>query len=450
MFGIMKKRCGESCDLDRKTHRVHYCGTCKSMGKLYGQKSRLLLNFDAVFLAELISITSEEKINDWQETYRTPNCLSSVDEELIPFPLWYSSSVNILLTELKIKDHKVDDASLMWKGLDKLFKNSFLKAKNNLIQVGLDVDGIIKCSEKQFVIEQGEKSLFEYAEPTAKITALIFENAAKNINSDQEIFFDIGFNFGFLAYLLDAFEDFEKDRNENKFNAIASAYLINELQGENKKRIVFEIHRLRTKIQAKIQELNIPEINKKEFISRLTLNVFQKINGIGEINADIDKSTYSWTESKEEAKVILSLREKEPIKRKVQAAVFSSVIFLHPETVETLKSIDASQIGAVALMATFFSSLACFAKGKKNKIKRKLKRIRRWKKCVDCGGADCCECFCSNCCDFCFESEIFGKCCTDCRDECKRDLSDLAWALLWVSVALLILIIIILVGIYVV
>ena len=43
MFGIMKR-----------AERLPYCGSCKTIGAMYGQRARLLLNHDMVFLAELL------------------------------------------------------------------------------------------------------------------------------------------------------------------------------------------------------------------------------------------------------------------------------------------------------------------------------------------------------------------------------------------------------------
>ena len=42
MFGLMKAR---ACALDddaKERRRLQYCGTCKTLGSLYGQRSRLL------------------------------------------------------------------------------------------------------------------------------------------------------------------------------------------------------------------------------------------------------------------------------------------------------------------------------------------------------------------------------------------------------------------------
>src|SRR5512140_1208469 len=54
MFGLMKTTICSQRPADREARRMAYCGTCKTLGAHYGQKSRFLLNHDAVFLAELI------------------------------------------------------------------------------------------------------------------------------------------------------------------------------------------------------------------------------------------------------------------------------------------------------------------------------------------------------------------------------------------------------------
>src|SRR5438132_460279 len=68
--------------------RVHYCGTCKTMGSLYGQRSRVLLNFDAVFLAELLTALSSGPGGspEWSGAYRSYNCFSlpKTAEEMPP------------------------------------------------------------------------------------------------------------------------------------------------------------------------------------------------------------------------------------------------------------------------------------------------------------------------------------------------------------------------------
>ncbi len=48
MFGLMSaKKYGMSA-AEKQFRRLNYCGTCKTTGSLYGQKSRLLLNYDTI------------------------------------------------------------------------------------------------------------------------------------------------------------------------------------------------------------------------------------------------------------------------------------------------------------------------------------------------------------------------------------------------------------------
>ena len=64
MYGLMRARhCGQSLEQSER-HRFHYCGTCKTIGRLYGQRSRLLLNHDTVFMAELLTLLSAESARE--------------------------------------------------------------------------------------------------------------------------------------------------------------------------------------------------------------------------------------------------------------------------------------------------------------------------------------------------------------------------------------------------
>lgn len=50
---------------ERRLWQLHYCGACKTIGRQYGHKSRMLLNYDAVFLAELLTELGGEDAEAW-------------------------------------------------------------------------------------------------------------------------------------------------------------------------------------------------------------------------------------------------------------------------------------------------------------------------------------------------------------------------------------------------
>ena len=84
MFGLMRaKSCGQS-DEQRLQRRLHYCGTCKTVGTLYGNKARLLLNHDTVFLAEILTALGGEDFNSWQRALQSFNCLNLPSNEIPP------------------------------------------------------------------------------------------------------------------------------------------------------------------------------------------------------------------------------------------------------------------------------------------------------------------------------------------------------------------------------
>ena len=100
MFGLMKARtCSLSPELKRH-RRLHYCGTCKTIGGLYGQRSRALLNHDTVFLAELLSALSgaDRRLDEWSSPYQSYNCLAlprSASD--MPLALRYAAAATLTL-----------------------------------------------------------------------------------------------------------------------------------------------------------------------------------------------------------------------------------------------------------------------------------------------------------------------------------------------------------------
>src|SRR5947209_16826565 len=103
MFGLMRFR-GEpgAVDVQKRQWRMHYCGTCKTIGRNYGQKARLLLNHDTVFLAELLTVLTSEKVEQWSPAYQSWNCLSLPKDDEAPAVLRYVSAVTMLLSDYKI------------------------------------------------------------------------------------------------------------------------------------------------------------------------------------------------------------------------------------------------------------------------------------------------------------------------------------------------------------
>ena len=118
MFCLMQ---GRACALDndgKELRRLQYCGTCKTLGSLYGQRSRLLLNHDTVFLGEVLSALSEDARGDaaWDPSIVSRNCLSLPAKDAArTSPLAFAAAATVVLAEAKLADHTADSGQLRWR-----------------------------------------------------------------------------------------------------------------------------------------------------------------------------------------------------------------------------------------------------------------------------------------------------------------------------------------------
>lgn len=423
MFGLMRaKKCGMSAD-EKNFRRLNYCGTCKTIGSLYGQKSRLLLNHDTVFLAEILTTLSDETTSTWQKSYQSYNCLNLPKDEM-PFSLKFAATTNIILTEFKIADHISDTNKNRFKFAHRIFSKEFLIAEKLLNDWNFPLEKVRKLLQTQETLESKKLSLEDYAEPTATATAYFFSHGVKLVGKQnlQNIAHEIGFTFGKLIYILDAFEDFERDEKSHQFNALQKVF------GDKNKAVSILIN-LESEIISKIYKLPISDVKKQIFASRLRENLQKKIQD------ELPKVCYpkkrlNFSERYERAKN----RAKELTVNYSWAKALPIFVFVlmcamvAPAQVREAKSARecaemsfnlmflGSIFGAVLALPKIFLQEG-YTPPDFQQTAEKLEKKRQqgwcdWCDCCDCGDCfDCdgCDC-CSGCCDSC-------DCC-DCSCDC--------------------------------
>src|SRR5947207_543196 len=118
MYGLMRAGICSRHPEDAYQRRLHYCGTCKTMGRLYGQRSRILLNHDAVFLAELLTALSPDAppVPDWDRAFQSYNCPSlPAGSEEMPLSLQVAATATLVMSEFKVADQLDDGGQGKWK-----------------------------------------------------------------------------------------------------------------------------------------------------------------------------------------------------------------------------------------------------------------------------------------------------------------------------------------------
>ncbi len=207
MFGLM-----------RHAPRLPYCGTCKTLGALYGQRSRMALNHDTVFLAEILLEQTGEP--EWVSAYRSFNCLA-LPRDGRPIALEYAATITIALAHFQIEDHGADSGQFRWKAAARWFSPAYLKAAARLRQWQFPLDAMAEILRTQAAREAHPQSLRHVAEPTVTATALVSAQGARICGRPDlaEPMYEWGSKFGYLVYLLDAYVDREDDAKTGAFNA---------------------------------------------------------------------------------------------------------------------------------------------------------------------------------------------------------------------------------------
>lgn len=214
MFGLMKRG-----------PRLPYCGTCKTLGAMYGQKTRVLLNHDIAFLAEVLLELAGVSLTD--PRYRSFNCLALPRKrEDIPAVMHYAAAVTVALAWFRMADHHRDASTrgrtLAWSLSTRALSRQYILAADHLRSFQFPIDEMAAILRTQEEREANPRSLSDVAEPTMIATAMVFSHGVQ-LAGHPERFHDawrLGHRFGELIYLLDAFEDRERDAAAGHFNPL--------------------------------------------------------------------------------------------------------------------------------------------------------------------------------------------------------------------------------------
>ncbi len=280
MFGLMRpSRCQRSVPESRYRRRLHYCGTCKAIGKLYGHRYRFLLNHDTVFLAEMLSVWTGEDatLREWDGALQSHNCLRT--PEHTPFCLEYAATATLLLGDFKLLDHAADSSSRFWRWLHRRCSPEFRDASERLQRWGFPTAELRDILDSQQDRERrasrgedapGDRMKF-LAEPTARATALFLRHGARLAGREEEAAAEMGSAFGTLVYVLDAMADYEKDVRDGSFNAVRACLPESgESLSVRQRQWAIEYARgAASEMEAALAKIELPSDVQAEFLRRL-------------------------------------------------------------------------------------------------------------------------------------------------------------------------------------
>jgi hypothetical protein len=222
MFGYIMPDKPELKIKDFEMFRGYYCGLCKSMGRSFGTISRFALNYDSVFLGLLLSSVHNET-----PVLKREACISNPakkkwivkDNNHIDF----AADINVLLTYYKLKDNVRDEGGLA----PRLAQMAFHRGYSSAAARNRQLDDIIAAAIKSQVQLEKRKcsSMDQAAEPFADMLGKLLAAGYKGKDpSTARILGWIGYNLGKWIYLIDAFDDMEKDIRSKSYNPLLVQY----------------------------------------------------------------------------------------------------------------------------------------------------------------------------------------------------------------------------------
>ena len=216
MFGYVRYDLPHLYVKDLMLYKALYCGLCKGIGASCGQMARLGLSYDMTFLSALLhNMTGTDVVIERQNCFehairkRPIAKTDALTEEL--------GALNTALVYYKLSDD-VDDGERR-RGKRLWFKRGFRRAKKRYPALIALVEEYMR---EQTRAERENASPDRAADPTAVMMVKLSRRflGEKANESSDELFYALGK----WVYLIDALDDYDKDKKKGSFNPFAAEF----------------------------------------------------------------------------------------------------------------------------------------------------------------------------------------------------------------------------------
>lgn len=217
MFGYVNVYKPELKIKDFYKYKAYYCGLCRTLKNKYGYLGQMTLTYDMTFL--IILLTSLYETDTKREKHRCIVHPVKQHDMLQNEITEYAADMNIVLTYFHFLDDWQDEKSIAgfagMKALKKAYKNIFKKYPRQCKAIEESLINLNNC----------EKSV----ETNIDIVSGYFGNIMAELfvyqqDSWEEKLRKAGFFLGKFIYIIDAYEDIEKDIKKASYNPLKSIY----------------------------------------------------------------------------------------------------------------------------------------------------------------------------------------------------------------------------------
>ncbi|MBO5411459.1 MAG: hypothetical protein J6A38_00020 [Clostridia bacterium] len=232
MFGYVRADTPYLYIKDETLYRAMYCGVCKGIAEVCGNTARMGLSYDVTFLSVILHNIAGVDVNITKQHCLT-HCIRSRQMAETDELTRMLGALNTVLVYYKYTDDIADGDRGRGKRL--WFKKGFARAKKKYPEI----ERIVR--ENLAKQEQAEKarvdSLDRASDATANMLAEFSDYALgeKTTEYTRNLFYAVGK----WIYLIDALDDYDKDKKKGAYNPFVLAYgaetrkaLLGEKSGE--------------------------------------------------------------------------------------------------------------------------------------------------------------------------------------------------------------------------
>ncbi|MCL2631211.1 MAG: DUF5685 family protein [Firmicutes bacterium] len=200
---------------DFADYRAYYCGLCKALGSCHSQLTRLTVNYDITFLA-LVAHNMDKR----EPEIKKGRCVTKAIGRKFPIVqnneiLNKIADINVILGYYKAEDDILDKGSFIYKFIRAFLFFKLRRARKRLPEFEKKVK--ILYQDLRELEKNKETSLDKLSHPFA---STLMEVGRVAVNETNENFSELCYNLGKWIYIIDAYDDLEKDYKDKKFNPL--------------------------------------------------------------------------------------------------------------------------------------------------------------------------------------------------------------------------------------
>ncbi len=211
MFGYITVNMDEMKIKDYRTYRAFYCGICHDLKEYHGQFSRLTLTYDMTFLAILLN-----GLYETEKTQKECRCILHPAKKHLEYRneiTVYAADMNVLLSYYNMIDDWEDEKKGMALAGASMLKREVKKLQEKYPRQSRAIE------EYLVKLKQCEKEESKDLDRASSDTGVLFsELFVWKQDIWEETLRRIGFGIGKYIYLMDAYEDVEKDFKSGNYN----------------------------------------------------------------------------------------------------------------------------------------------------------------------------------------------------------------------------------------